>query len=242
MNPLTKKAAAAAVVMGLACVAGASLVIAQEGPNDPAKMSFFVTSAGPGDGGDLGGIDGADAHCASLARAAGSPESRTWRAYLALAPMDGQPQVDARDRIGTGPWYNAKGVEIAASVEELHSENPKMSKETNLTEKGEINPGRGDTPNIHDSITGTEADGRLAAPQVAAGRAGAPGLPLPPNMTCNNWTSNDPQLSTMNGHIDRNGFVPAASSWNAAHPSRGCSQEGLASTGGAGQFYCFAIN
>lgn len=226
--------------LGLVTAAAASPLVAQE--NNAAKMSFFVTSVGVGKGGDLGGIAGADAHCATLAQAAGSPKSKTWRAYLALAPMNGQPQVDARDRIGKGPWYNAKGAEIAASVEELHGENPKMKKETNLTEKGAVNPGRGDTPNIHDALTGTEADGRLAKPQVAAGRAGAPALPLPPNMTCNNWTSADPQLSTMNGHIDRQGFVPAATSWNAAHPSRGCDQRGLESTGGAAQFYCFAID
>ncbi len=210
---------------------------------NPARMTFFVTSSNPGKGGDLGGIKGADAYCATLAKAAGAP-ARTWRAYLSLAPMDGQPQVNARDRIGKGPWFNAKGVEIAASVAELHSDNPKMTKQTNLTEKGEINPGYGDEgqKNIHDAITGSEADGTLAAPQVAAGRAGTPTLPLPPNMTCNNYTSADPQLSTMNGHIDRNGFTPNAKSWNAAHPSRGCSPEGLASTGGAGQFYCFAID
>jgi hypothetical protein len=227
------------------CGAALSLLspLAQAQQYDPARMTFFVTSQNPGKGGDLGGIEGADAYCATLAAAAGAPK-RTWRAYLSLAPMDGQPQVDARDRIGKGPWFNAKGVQIAASVAELHSDNPRMTKETNLTEKGEINPGYGDEgqTNIHDAITGSEADGTLAKPQVAAGRAGTPALPLPPNMTCNNYTSADPQLSTMNGHIDRNGFTANAKSWNAAHPSRGCSPEGLASTGGAGQFYCFAID
>lgn len=216
-------------------------VTASSAPNNPGKMSFFVTSTAPG-GGDLGGIEGADAHCAALARAAGSPASRQWRAYLSLAPIGSQKQVDARDRIGKGPWFNAKGEEIAANVEELHSANPKMSKATNLTEKGEVNPGRGDTPNVHDALTGSNAEGRLAPPQVNAPRGNEPPTPLPSNMTCNNWTSNDPTLVTMQGHIDRNGFVPAASSWNAAHPSRGCSVAGVASTGSKGQFYCFATD
>jgi hypothetical protein len=211
------------------------------GANNPAKMSFFVTSTAPG-GGDLGGIAGADAHCTTLARAAGSPATKTWRAYLSLAPMGSQQQVDARDRIGKGPWYNAKGAEIAASVDDLHTENPKMSKATILTEKGEVNPGRGDTPNVHDALTGSNALGRLAAPEVNAPRGNEPPTPMPPNMTCNNWTSNDPALVTMQGHIDRQGFVPAATSWNTAHPSRGCSVAGIASTGSKGQFYCFATN
>jgi hypothetical protein len=212
-----------------------------EGPNNPGKMSFFITSSAPG-GGDLGGIEGADALCTSLARAAGAPASRTWHAYLSLAPLGNQKQVDARDRIGKGPWYNAKGVEIASSVDDLHSENPKMSKVTNLTEKGEVNPGRGDTVNVHDALTGSNAQGRLAPPEVNAPRGNEPPTPLPSNMTCNNWTSNDATLVTMQGHIDRSGFVPAATSWNAAHPSRGCSVAGVASTGSKGQFYCFAIN
>jgi hypothetical protein len=224
----------------VAPAAPAAPVVA-EGPNNPGKMSFFITSSAPG-GGDLGGIAGADALCTSLARAAGAPASRTWHAYLSLAPMGNQKQVDARDRIGKGPWYNVKGVEIAASVDELHSENPKMSKVTNLTEKGEVNPGRGDTPNVHDALTGSNAQGRLAPPEVNAPRGNEPPTPLPSNMTCNNWTSNDPALVTMQGHIDRSGFVPAATSWNAAHPSRGCSVAGIASTGSKGQFYCFAIN
>lgn len=234
-------AAVGAVSIGYVTAQNAAPATTPEGPNNPAKMSFFVTSTAPG-GGDLGGIAGADAHCTTLARAAGSPATRTWRAYLSVALMGSQPKVDARDRIGTGPWYNAKGVEIAASVEELHGENPKMTKATNLTEKGEVNPGRGDTPNVHDSLTGSDAQGRLAAPQVNAPRGNEPPTPLPPNMTCNNWTSNDPALVTMQGHIDRQGFVPAATSWNAAHPSRGCSVAGIASTGSKGQFYCFATN
>ena len=215
--------------------------VAPTGPNVPARMTFFVTSTAPG-GGDLGGIKGADALCDTLARAAGAPASRTWHAYLSLAAMGDQKQVDARDRIGKGPWYNAKGVEIAANVEELHGANPKMNKGTNLTEKGEVNPGRGDTPNVHDALTGSNVQGRLAPPEVNAPRGNEPPTPLPSNMTCNNWTSNDPALVTMQGHIDRSGFVPAATSWNTAHPSRGCSVAGIASTGSKGQFYCFAIN
>ena len=215
-------------------------VAAPTGPNLPKKMTFFVASTVPG-GGDLGGIKGADKICTDLARAVGAPASRTWHAYLSLAPIGKQKQVDARDRIGKGPWYNIKGVEIASSVDDLHSENPKMSKATNLTEKGELNPGRGDPVNVHDALTGSDAQGRLAPPQVNAPRGTEPPMALPSNMTCNNWTSNDPALVTMQGHIDRSGFVPAATSWNAAHPSRGCSVQGIASTGSKGQFYCFAV-
>jgi hypothetical protein len=236
-----------AAVLAAACAGtGASTeeqASTSQASSGAAKTSFFVTSVSPGDGGNYGGLAGADAHCAKLAQAAGSPRSKTWRAYLSAAAMNGQPQVNARDRIGKGPWYNAKGVEIAANLDELHNpDNTKMSKETNLTEKGEVNPGRGDPVNIHDGVTGSDMNGRLAPPEVAAGREGAAQLPMPPNMTCNNWTSNDPQLSTMVGHIDRQGFVPNAKSWTTAHPSRGCSQQGLASTGGAGQFFCFATN
>jgi hypothetical protein len=260
MNQLSKRnvtmaslavAAVGAVSFGYVAIAAqqaappaaqqAAPVAAPTGPNNPTMMSFFVTSSAPG-GGDLGGIAGADAHCTTLAQAAGSPAAKTWRAYLSLAAMGSQPQVDARDRIGKGPWYNAKGVEIASSVDDLHGENPEMSKATNLTEKGEMNPGRGDTPNVHDALTGSNAQGRLAPPEVNAPRGNEPQLPLPSNMTCNNWTSNDANLVTMQGHIDRAGFVPAATSWNAAHPSRGCSVAGIASTGSKGQFYCFATN
>jgi hypothetical protein len=233
--------------LGAVLLAAAGTALAYQTPApagvDAAKMTFFVTSTSLGKGGDYGGLAGADAHCARLAQAVGSPSTRVWRAYLSAAAMNGQPQVNARDRIGKGPWYNAKGVEIAASVDDLHNpDNAKMSKETNLTEKGLVNPGRGDPTNIHDAVTGSDMQGRLAPPEVAAGREGAPQLPMPPNMTCNNWTSSDPQLSTMVGHIDRQGFVPNAKSWSTAHPSRGCSQQGLVSTGGAGQFYCFATN
>jgi hypothetical protein len=228
-----------------AALAGPGLAKAQDMPNMPAKMTFFVSSTGMGKGGNLGGLAGADAFCTKLARAAGAPASRVWRAYLSQAPMNGLPQIDARDRIGAGPWYNIKGVEIAASVEDLHGLNPKMTKQTNLTEKGTVNnggPASGDKPPMHDILTGSGKDGRLKSPEVAEGRAGAPQLPLPPNMTCNNWTSDDHQLSTEVGHSDRDGFVPDAKSFNAAHPSRGCDQPGIVSTGGAGQIYCFATS
>jgi hypothetical protein len=214
-------------------------------PNTPAKMTFFVSSAGMGKGGNLGGLAGADAFCTKLATSAGAPPSRKWHAYLSQAPINGLPQIDARNRIGKGPWYNAKGVEIAANVEELHGLNPKMTKLTNLTEQGIVNNGgpvSGDKPAMHDILTGSDKDGRLKSPEVAEGRAGAPALPLPPNMTCNNWTSDDHQLSTEVGHADRAGFVPDAKSFNAAHPSRGCDQPGIVSTGGAGQIYCFSFS
>jgi hypothetical protein len=182
-----------------------------------AKMSFFVTSAGSGDGANLGGLEGADAICQKLAEAAGS-SGQTWRAYLSAEG------VNAKDRIGDGPWFNAKGVEIAKDVASLHSDANAISKDTALTEKGEIVKGRGDEPNQHDVLTGSNADGTLAAGQ-----------------TCSDWTSNG-EGAAMVGHHDRKGpdTLATATSWNAAHPSRGCSQANLVATGGAGLFYCFA--
>jgi hypothetical protein len=182
-----------------------------------AKMSFFVTSAGSGDGANLGGLEGADAICQKLAEAAGST-GQTWKAYLSAEG------VNAKDRIGAGPWFNAKGVEIAKDVASLHSDTNAITKDTALTEKGEIVKGRGDEPNQHDVLTGTNADGTLAAGQ-----------------TCNDWTSNG-EGSAMVGHSDRKGPEDLASgtSWNAAHPSRGCSQDDLIGTGGNGYFMCFA--
>lgn len=241
--PAAAPAPASGPTLAPATVAMAAAVAAM--PNQPAKMTFFVSSVGMGKGGNLGGLAGADAHCTKLALAAGAPRTRVWRAYLSQAPMNGMPQIDARDRIGKGPWYNAKGVEIAANVEELHGLNPKMTKQTNLTELGTINNGgpvSGDKPAMHDILTGSGKDGRLKSPEVADAREGAPKLPLPPNMTCNNWTSDDHQLSTEVGHADREGFVPDAKSFNAAHPSRGCDQPGIVSTGGVGQIYCFAAS
>ena len=185
------------------------------------KMSFFITSAGPGDGANLGGLAGADKHCATLAAAAGVTGGN-WRAYLSAA---GSPVVHARDRIGSGPWVNAKGVQVAASVDDLHSDNNKLSKENSITEKGEVVNGRGDNPNKHDILTGAGLDGRLPAGEA--------------DMTCKNWTSNG-EGSALVGHHDRQGGGANPTSWNSAHASKGCSQANLRGTGGDGLFYCFA--
>jgi hypothetical protein len=194
-----------------------------------ANMSFFVTSVGGGKGADLGGLAGADRHCQTLAQAAGAG-SKTWHAYLST---QGDGAVNARDRIGKGPWQNVKGVVVATSVEDLHSANNKLSKQNNLSEKGEIIPGGGDTPNKHDILTGSTADGKA--------------FPADKDMTCKNYTSST-QGSVMLGHNDRRGLddSAAAKSWNSSHPSRGpdggCSQADLKSTGGDGLLYCFAVN
>ena len=191
------------------------------------KMTFFVTSVNPGKGADLGGLAGADAHCQALATAVGGGK-RTWRAYLATT-SNGQPQVNARDRIGKGPWQNVKGDVIATGVEDLHSANNKLTKQTALNEKGGIVNGRGDTPNMHDVLSGTQPDGT-----AIAGSA---------DTNCSNWTSSMTGAA-MVGHSDRIGLddsVPAKS-WNSSHQSRGCSMDALKSTGGAGLFYCFAVN
>lgn len=194
-------------------------------------MGFFITSANPGKGGDLGGLAGADAHCQKLATAAGAG-SRTWRAYLSNSPVLGNPPVpgvNARDRIGKGPWYNAKGVLIASDVEQLHANN-NITKATGLTEKGAGVSGRGDPVNNHDILTGSRPDGTAIAP-------------VPNNQTCGNWTQGG-EGSAMTGHHDRTGPLPApwASSWNSSHASRGCSVDALRSTGGAGLLYCFAAD
>jgi hypothetical protein len=192
-------------------------------------MTFFVTSAGPGKGADLGGLAGADAHCASLAQAAGST-GKTWHAYLST---QGAGAVNARDRIGSGPWQNAKGITIAKSVDDLHSDANNLTKQTALSEKGDVINGRGDQPNRHDILTGSTPEGRA--------------FPADKDMTCRNWTSST-QGSAMVGHSDRQGLrddVPSKS-WNSSHPSRGpdggCSQADLRSTGGDGLLYCFATN
>lgn len=207
----------------------------------PKKMSFFITSVGPGKGGDLGGLKGADAYCQKLATDAGE-KGGTWRAYLSAAAAPGQPAVNARDRIGKGPWFNAKGVQVAANLDDLHSENSKLGKENSLDERGQFVKGRGDTPNQHDIITGSTADGRLAPPVApplpANAPAGTPAPAAPANMTCDNWTSSSTGR-TMVGHFDRQGGGVAPTSWNAAHMSRSCSQPDLVATGGAGLFYCF---
>ena len=193
------------------------------------QMSFFITSAGPGMGANLGGLAGADKHCQTLAAAAGAG-NRTWRAYLSAAAAAGQPAVNARDRIGKGPWMNAKGVVVAKSVADLHSDMNNLTKETALTEKGAIVNGVGDKPNQHDVLTGSQADGTLQPP-------------TPPNTdaTCGNWTSAaDGMGAAQLGHADRMGRGAAGSSWNSSHPSRGCSQDNLIATGGNGYLYCFA--
>ena len=193
------------------------------------QMSFFITSVGPGDGANLGGLAGADKHCQSLAAAVGAG-NRTWRAYLSAAAAAGQPAVNARDRIGKGPWTNAKGVVVAKDVAHLHSDMNGLSKENSLTEKGAMVNGRGDNPNQHDILTGSQADGTLAP-------AAAPNT----DSTCGNWTSNGAG-SAMVGHHDRQGGGAAPTSWNASHASKGCSQANLVGTGGNGYFYCFAAN
>jgi hypothetical protein len=188
-------------------------------------MSFFLTSAGPGNGANLGGLAGADEHCRRLAEAAGTM-GRQWRAYLSAAAAGGQPAVHARDRIGSGPWHNARGVRVAASVAELHGTTNLLGKETSLTERGERVNGRGDTPNRHDILTGSQADGTA--------------IPGTDDRTCANWTSASTGSAQV-GHHDRQGGGQAPTSWNSAHPSRGCSQENLRSSGGDGLFYCFAL-
>lgn len=192
-------------------------------------MSFFITSKGPGDGAKLGGLAGADAHCKTLADASGvaGVANKTWRAYLSAKAADGQPAVNAKDRIGTGPWYNRKGVMVAQNVADLHSDNNKLGKETSLTERGMEVPGRGNAPNHHDILTGSLMNGTLS--------------PDTTDTTCNNWTSNAGGAAYV-GHHDRLGGGTNPTSWNSAHLSRGCSQQNLIGTGGNGYFYCFAIN
>ena len=213
---------------GLTLLAGCAGMQSAPGPGN---MTFFVTSAGPGKGADLGGIDGADRHCAALAKAAGAGE-RTWRAYLSTqAPALNDPgAVNARDRIGTGPWQNAKGIVVARSVDDLHSAKNNITKDTALDEKGQLVNGRTDKPNNHDILTGSRPDGNAF-----------PGTPFF-DMTCGNWTKGGTEGSAMTGHHDRVGPAETAwaTSWNSGHPTRGCHQEGLRSTGGAGLFYCFA--
>ena len=189
-------------------------------------MTFFVTSAGLGKGGDLGGLAGADAHCQSLAQAAGAG-NKTWRAYLSTQGAGG---VNAKDRIGKGPWTNAKGVVIATSVEELHSANfYKLNKTTMLTEKGNFVNGRGDTPNKHDALTGTQQDGTA--------------VPGADDATCSNWTSStEGQGSAVVGHTDLVGNTQGANFWNYSHKTPGCAPANLQRVGGAGLFYCFAAN
>jgi len=217
------------IISALAAVGVAALSAghgsAQSAQSGQNSMSFFITSVGVGNGANLGGLDGADAHCQKLAAAAGQG-SKTWRAYLSASPAGQQKAVNARDRIGTGPWYNAKGVKVADSVDDLHSDNNKLSKENSLTEKGEVVSGRGDNPNRHDILTGSQLDG------TAFTDGG--------DHTCGNWTHNG-DGSAQVGHHDRQGGGLNPTSWNNAHGSRGCSQENLRGSGGDGLFYCFAV-
>ncbi len=202
---------------------------AQAQEANAADMTFFVTSVGSGKGADLGGLEGADRHCQTLAQAAGAG-NRTWRAYLSTQATGGAPAINAKDRIGRGPWQNAKGVVIAKDVAELHGTN-NLTKQTALTERGEPVNGRGDSPNQHDILTGSQPDGTA----FAAGE----------DRTCGNWTRSGAEGAAMLGHHDRTGLdeSPPAKSWNASHLSRGgCSQDALRSTGGAGLLYCFAAN
>jgi hypothetical protein len=202
-----------------AAVAVAAVGIYSAVAQDPAEnISFFVTSSNPGSGGDLGGLEGADAHCQSLAEAAGAGD-KTWHAYLSTS------SEDARDRIGDGPWYNAEGEMIAENVDDLHSADNNLTAETALNERGESpNYIGGPQPLQHDVLTGTNEDGTAS------------------EMTCNNWTDGTSNSSAMLGHADRLGRNPGVNSWNAVHPSQGCAMENLAPTGGAGMFYCFAID
>jgi hypothetical protein len=194
-----------------------------------ASKSFFVTSQGTGNGANLGGLAGADALCQNLAAAAGAG-NRTWRAYLSAGPEDGKPAVNTRDRIGKGPWYNAKGVKIADNVANLHSDKNNLKKETALDEKGNPVNGSGDTPTKHDILTGSQLDGTA--------------YPAGEDMTCRNWTAGNstkfPGKAQL-GHHDRQSFSEGGSPWNSAHESRGCGQEDLKSSGGDGLLYCFAV-
>jgi hypothetical protein len=221
------------VGLTIALLGGTYLAMAQQPPAaaPPQPMSFFVTSAGSGNGANLGGIAGADRICQTLATAAGS--TKTFHAYLSAAAANGQAAVNARDRIGAGPWFNAKGARIAQNVADLHGDTLEaarrgnnISKATALTEKGDPTNGVGDTPNRHDMITGSQLDGN-------AFTDGA-------DHTCGNYTSSATTGAVQLGHHDRTGG--GNTSWNSTHPSRGCSQENLVATGGAGLFYCFAIN
>ena len=224
MFRITTVAAAIAATISLAPGAQAQAPAPQAGP-----MTFFVTSVGSGHGGDLGGLAGADARCQALALATGMGP-RNWRAYLSTGAAGGSPAVNARDRIGRGPWRNAQGVVIARSVEDLHSDANNLTKQTALTEAGAVVNGRGDTPNTHDIMTGSQPDGTAFADNE--------------DHTCRNWTHGGADGSAMLGHSDRIGLRDDAPSrsWNASHASRGCNQEALRTTGGAGLFYCFAAD
>jgi hypothetical protein len=216
MRRWTLLSAAALLLMGVGTVRAQS----------PAEMSFFLTSANPGQGGDLGGLAGADAHCQSLAQAAGAG-GRTWRAYLST---QGANAVNARDRIGAGPWRNARGEVIARSVADLHGDSNNLTRQSALTERGAPVNGRGEQPNNHDILTGSKEDGTAFDGSQ--------------DRTCRSWTHGGTEGSAMVGHHDRQGLRDdaASKSWNTSHATRNCTMEGFRATGGAGLFYCFAIN
>jgi hypothetical protein len=218
-----------AMLASAALFALGGIAQAQQQPPQAPNMTFFVTSAGPGKGADLGGLEGADAHCLKLATPVGAG-GKTWHAYLSTNTNLATPDktVNARDRIGKGPWQNSKGDVIATSVDDLHSANNKISQATGLTERGNKLPGVGFTPNYHDIMTGSQPDGKA--------------FPGNMNLSCNNYSSS--QFGKVEvGHVDRTGLADTAQahSWNSSHQSRDCSQEGLISTGGNGLFYCFAV-
>jgi len=211
----------------LIMIAGAAMFHAPiTSAQDTGAMGFFITSAGPGKGANLDGLAGADQHCQNSAAAVGAGQ-RVWRAYLSTTATADQSAVNARDRIGKGPWYNAKGVMVAKDVADLHSDANKLNKQNSLNEQGSEINGRGDTPNMHDILTGSLPDGAAS--------------PASEDTTCRNWTS-DTDGSALLGHHDRDGGGANPTSWNSAHGSRGCSQENLQSTGGNGLFYCFATD
>lgn len=220
------------IMLASACVKAQDTTVTDDSMTGP--MSFFITSIGAGDGANFGGIEGADEHCQDLADDAGAG-NRTWRAYLSTTgrvnyenPEDNIPSIHARDRIGKGPWFNAKGDLIARDVEHLHRNN-NINKQTALNEKGEMVNGRGDKPNQHDILTGSRSDGTAFSPHKS--------------FTCQNWSSNEEGAAAV-GHHDKTGPSEDnwAKSWNFSHFSRGCSQEALESSGGAGLLYCFAID
>ena len=224
MDQVTRYAVLAAALAALGgCASG------QTGGG--GEMTFFITGANPGKGGDLGGLAGADRHCQALAAAAGAG-GRTWQAYLSTqgSALNDPKVTHARDRIGTGPWHNAKGVLIARNVEDLHSAGNNITKETALTEKGEMVNGRTDKPNKHYILTGSRPDGTAIAGAFF------------PDMTCGNWTKSGADGSAMVGHHDRSGPIdhPWATSWNSSHPTTGCTPNGIQRTGGDGLLYCFA--
>ena len=207
-------------------VLAGTLLVGTGAQQQQASMTFFLTSVGSGNGADLGGLEGADRHCPALAEAVGAGDVE-WRAYLSTIAADGEPAVHARDRIGSGPWYNARSVMIAQDVADLHSEHNNLTKETQLTERGDMVNGRGDRPNMHDILTGSQLDGTAFTGEEYT--------------NCDNWTSSG-EGTTRVGHHDRMGRGASGASWNSAHNSRGCSQQNLQGSGGNGLFYCFAAN